>query len=750
MPARKLAFTLSARSGWEDGYAGSDISIHGPFMKGWRSQRFCMYPQELILQLHGGMCHVRQLQLLSHQYLIGHVSLSTNEKSTFRQRELKSIHLDVHCSELRLLLYHNHVNQLNLFNQVGIVAVNVIGNHLDDKTDALQNVLNSYSYPTREEKVSQYDDLAFAINQEPSTAALMMHLEKAKLTAIAGERYKLAKQLKDCIIELQHVGEVLASYEVQKREAIQREDYDTAEERRTQSETFRQQAYQRLNLSSLLEQVTGNASQLTQVIVGPQSVPANETAKEVQPIRTKETAVVVTYTHDHSHYDNQDNRPLPALVASSNSEEQATRPSTPPDTPTLPSGPEELSKKTAQEAVPIIEAFGMHTAELVYSKYFQYRSEGLDHVNSAMIACSPQLLKGVTLVLQRLLKDKVFQVFKGAATLLVELCSGKLQLSKNDITVLMEKVGRVLLRRLGDNTPRVRQAASETLQTLTKLPLIKKWQLVDSLLLQPPKLQSPWRQTLGQIEILQTCFEANKSTLPLAVKLLVQCMDHIQQPVRSAASDGLLQLYKVHGNTIRHMLAPQEGLQTALTWRRLFESFDRVDGKPTAADIAVVRRQQEKEEQEELKQLREQHKKLKALTRTQSSHDMCLFCGLQQNMTMEEHYLHCAMLAYCSYCGQMVEVSGLTDHWLTECQHSTQFHKCSRCGEAVHSSSHDDHQSCHLLENDKQSCPLCHVQIMASEQAWRDHLMGEGDHRCKGNTKPKYSTHNDTVHTPES
>jgi len=46
----------------------------------------------------------------------------------------------------------------------------------------------------------------------------------------------------------------------------------------------------------------------------------------------------------------------------------------------------------------------------VYSKYFQHRSEGLDHVNSALTVCSPQLLKGVTLVLQRLLKDKVFQV----------------------------------------------------------------------------------------------------------------------------------------------------------------------------------------------------------------------------------------------------------------------------------------------------------------------------------------------------
>ena len=156
----------------------------------------------------------------------------------------------------------------------------------------------------------------------------------------------------------------MASYEIQKREAIQREDYDTAEERRTQSEAFRQQAYQRLNLSSLLEQATGNTPQPTQATVVPQSVPANETPKEVQPIRAKEPSVVVTCTHfehSHSHHDNQDNRPLPALVASSNSAEQATRPATPPDTPTLPSAPEALSKKTAQEATPIIEAFGMHT-----------------------------------------------------------------------------------------------------------------------------------------------------------------------------------------------------------------------------------------------------------------------------------------------------------------------------------------------------------------------------------------------------
>lgn len=165
------------------------------------------------------------------------------------------------------------------------------------------------------------------------------------------------------------MGEVLASYEVQKREAIQREDYDTAEERRAQSESFRQQAYQRLNLSSLLEQITGKASsQSAQTTAVTESVLANEALKEKEPIRTKDTTVVVTYSHserDHNHHDNQDNRPLPALVASSNSEEQPTRPATPPDTPTLPSGPEALSKKTAQEAAPIIEAFGLHTVTML-------------------------------------------------------------------------------------------------------------------------------------------------------------------------------------------------------------------------------------------------------------------------------------------------------------------------------------------------------------------------------------------------
>ena len=57
----------------------------------------------------------------------------------------------------------------------------------------------------------------------------------------------------------------------------------------------------------------------------------------------------------------------------------------------------------------------MLQAQLLYSKHFQYRSEGLDNIIteiSSHTSCTTLLLKAMTLTLQKLLKDKVFQVRK--------------------------------------------------------------------------------------------------------------------------------------------------------------------------------------------------------------------------------------------------------------------------------------------------------------------------------------------------
>lgn len=64
-------------------------------------------------------------------------------------------------------------------------------------------------------------------------------------------------------------------------------------------------------------------------------------------------------------------------------------------------------------------------------------------------------------------------------------------------------------------------------------------------------------------------------------------MEHVQQPVRTAAYDCLLQLYRHHGNIVRQKLSTYEEKKTSIVWKKVFDSFDRIDGKPSAADIAV-------------------------------------------------------------------------------------------------------------------------------------------------------------------
>lgn len=71
-----------------------------------------MFPAELNLKpavLSGS--HIALL-------LAGHVSFGDNSESNFSARELKNVHVDAVGRFLRLRFERNHVNKLNLFNQV--------------------------------------------------------------------------------------------------------------------------------------------------------------------------------------------------------------------------------------------------------------------------------------------------------------------------------------------------------------------------------------------------------------------------------------------------------------------------------------------------------------------------------------------------------------------------------------------------------------------------------------------------------
>ena len=106
-----------------------------------------------------GRVELQQVQLLSHQFKIasrvelfigspsagapvpstgydgvhfsrlGHFSLDINERSNFQARELKTVYVPqgTQGTHLRLVLHKCHVNEHNLYNQVGVLAVRAVG-----------------------------------------------------------------------------------------------------------------------------------------------------------------------------------------------------------------------------------------------------------------------------------------------------------------------------------------------------------------------------------------------------------------------------------------------------------------------------------------------------------------------------------------------------------------------------------------------------------------------------------------------
>ena len=139
----------SFASGEDPDYPVTELNFHSPQTRGWQSPRFCEYPQEIGIQFTDGAVAVSQVQLLAHQSKVasrielfvgagpeyfncqftrlGYLSLDSNERSGYKARELKSVYLKAKGGFMKFLLHKCHVNSLNLQNQVGLIALNILG-----------------------------------------------------------------------------------------------------------------------------------------------------------------------------------------------------------------------------------------------------------------------------------------------------------------------------------------------------------------------------------------------------------------------------------------------------------------------------------------------------------------------------------------------------------------------------------------------------------------------------------------------
>ncbi|CAI2387590.1 unnamed protein product [Moneuplotes crassus] len=226
---------------------------------GWQSQRFCTYPQELILQFEQTV-HLTQVQFLMHETKIptlielfisspknealmssadysrlGHFTLtdsSTNnclEKEKYKSRELKSVFLDHNCKYLKICLEKPYFSKHNPFNQVGIASIVCHGYGVttyeeDPSYGNFTPVPNlNQSYPAQDQ-----DNQSLLQNKSPeeeiTDPALRSKLEPLiykKQECVQREDFDQAKYLKE-------IMDKITALDFQKNQSVAAEDYDTA------------------------------------------------------------------------------------------------------------------------------------------------------------------------------------------------------------------------------------------------------------------------------------------------------------------------------------------------------------------------------------------------------------------------------------------------------------------------------------------------------------------------------------------
>ncbi|KAK4472787.1 hypothetical protein MN116_004006 [Schistosoma mekongi] len=281
----KLPFRVVHVSSQDEHFPASELNHHHPGTKGWVSSRFCPYPQQLILSLES-KANFRKIQVLCHQYLIaskieffvgvtpddemehfknarytrlGYVALSDNQATEYKARELKSVHIDASGSYIQLSVYKNHPNNLNLYSQVGIVAINIIGDFVRKGTQS-----DSDDSPVslfRPDYIPPTEDLAFDMYQDPEVANIIRRLEKQKRLAVKAERFDQAQSIRDAITQLHQVGERLGRLTLEKQQAVEEENYEEAKLKKNQITEIRTNLYRDIDLTKLLSSTSAEQNE---------------------------------------------------------------------------------------------------------------------------------------------------------------------------------------------------------------------------------------------------------------------------------------------------------------------------------------------------------------------------------------------------------------------------------------------------------------------------------------------------------
>ncbi|XP_065353276.1 centrosomal protein of 104 kDa isoform X4 [Cloeon dipterum] len=665
----KITFDVIFSSSEVDGFRASELNNPTPTTSGWRSAPHAPFPQELILLLHAKAA-LQRVQLLAHQFLIpsrveffiaecgeeqaksgnfsqasfqylGFVTLSDNQGTAFQARELKSVTLPCCGRLLKLVLHANHPNDLNVHEQVSLMALSLLGQWTEDNNNSLNgntceaesprrndehdNAANNNTLVSNPQYTSPYDDLAFEMYVDPEAAKIIRQMEKRKQEAVMSERFEYARKLKQAMEELRRAGERLGKFELEKRQAISMEHFGKAKLKKAQMDDYREQVYNFLEIPVLLElngyhsknDAPVDTSKRRELPPPPRLRPKsrdpsphagdsqhlkngnipnnsrNGTTQHSPPGAT--TVALIKRRGARNTFEAYEERALPALKNSHQRAEELLQDNYDPERYYC------LSDREKRQATLPISVFGTILVEKFYSKQFADREDGLrllreELTRPATDACNGfekhsanKTARAAIFLLHRALKDKVYAVYTLAADVLrlffVQFVPTR-RVAGGEVSRSIERVLPELLSKSGDNTPRIHNMAVQTILDIADCPDVKTVNLIPTHLTKPLTNTTHPRLALSKMEmveqlILKIGISSNKQS-GMTCRSLTEFgssgLHHPSEPVRKVAERVLILVYHVNPRIVRKALPPDDELtRRNLLYRHLFAEFERID-----------------------------------------------------------------------------------------------------------------------------------------------------------------------------
>jgi len=236
---------------------------------GWQSIRFSTYPQLLLLQFLTPDLLIRELKITAHHAKIskfievyacsladvhkelnkiqfrkiGEMRFSDNRGNNFQKREVQIAHTELKASYMKFVFHENYENSQNPFNQIGILNISIKANPQSftnylEKLSALDNQIlpkNLIENNNDNEKMEvlkfpdlnySYKTLLTSVLDEKSTRKYKS-LEVEKKEAVEREDFDQAQVLKTQMDQILFFGPYSTELEKRTQKAMEQDDFDT-------------------------------------------------------------------------------------------------------------------------------------------------------------------------------------------------------------------------------------------------------------------------------------------------------------------------------------------------------------------------------------------------------------------------------------------------------------------------------------------------------------------------------------------